>query len=214
MQFILHILGPLVQFSKCYGAATLLRGKMCILSLPSLKQCRTVFFISPVSGCTGTWTGLILLAEAWPGMKCWRCMSLTYRRESQWWTGRGCFCCCWGLLLSSHARSSWFGSGTTLLVRFPQSICFSEGFTTFTSGPGPATANWRFPLPFSFSSICNYCNGLELGATPEDHSEATAAMHCGIPLARNCSPQATSQQLFQHTAQMRISRVQSCINLG
>lgn len=70
-------------------------------------------------------------------------------------------------------------------------ICFTEGFTTLFSGPGPAIVNQSFPLPFNFSSRCNYCNALNLGATPEDHSEATAATHCGFPLARNCSPQAT-----------------------
>lgn len=135
--------------------------------------------------------GLILFAEAWPGPKLQRCTSLAYIRERQWVTGRGCFCCSWRLSFSSHARSSWFGSGTTLLVWSPHSIYITEGFTTFSSHPGPAVVNQSFPLPFNFSSRCNYCNALKLGTTPEAHSEATAATHCGFPLARNCSPQAT-----------------------
>lgn len=85
---------------------------------------------------------------------------------------------------SSHARSSRTQSDNTLLVRFPHRTCFSEGFTTFSSGPGPAIVNQSFPLPFNFSSRCNYFNALKFEATLEDHSEATAATHCGFPLAR------------------------------
>lgn len=139
------------------------------------------------------WAGLTLFAEAYLDL------GFSSRCLHHWHTGGNdsdalegvFFCCCWRLPLSSHVRSWRFWGDTNLLVRSQHSICFTEGFRTFCSGPGPGTVSQSFPLPFSFISRCNYCNALRLGATLEDQSEATAATHCGFPLARNCSPQAT-----------------------
>lgn len=164
---------------------------MCTSNLPSFKQCSSVSSVSPVSGSHLDWTDSFCWSIACLGIQLQMCTSLTHRRERQRCTGKGCFCCCWRLPFSSHARSSWFWGDTNLLVKSPHSICFAEGFRTFCSGPRPGIVSQSSPLPFNVSSRCNYCNALWLGATLEDQSEATAATHCGFPLARNCSPQAT-----------------------
>lgn len=164
---------------------------MCISNLPSFNPCSSVSSVSAVSGSHLDWTDSFCWSVAWLGIQLQMSTSLTHRREIQWYTGRSCFCCCWRLPFSSHVRSSRFWGDTNLLVRSQHSICFTEGFRSFCSGSGPGTASQSFPLPFNFSSRCNYCNALRLGATLEDQSEPTAATHCGFPLARNCSPQAT-----------------------
>lgn len=100
------------------------------------------------------------------------------------------FFCCHSLLMQEvhdfeMTLTSWLGPHTVFA-----SLKALEPFVQ-AQWVCPGTVRQSFPLPFNFSSRCNYCNALGLGATLEDQSEPTAATHCGFPLARNCSPQAT-----------------------
>lgn len=168
---------------------------MCISNLPSFKQCSSVSSVSTVSGSHLDWTGSFCWSVAWLGIQLQMSTSLTHSREREWCTGRVFFLllfffCCHSLLMQEvhdfeMTLTSWLGPHTVFA-----SLKALEPFVQ-AQWVCPGTVRQSFPLPFNFSSRCNYCNALRLGATLEDQSEPTAATHCGFPLARNCSPQAT-----------------------